>query len=29
MTPYSGLYFFYIIFVLLIPAVILGLMGKK
>ena len=29
MTPYSGLYFFYILFILLIPAIILGLMGKR
>lgn len=29
MIPYSGLYFFYLIFLLLIPAIILGLMGKS
>lgn len=29
MTPYSNLLFFYILFILLIPAVVMGLMGKS
>ena len=29
MTPYSGLLFFYLLALLLLPAVVLGLLGKS